>query len=306
MEKVKFIDKKNGIATGGREGNFFTTDGGENWIPSKIDTSQGGITVHDIVFVSPSNGWLVGAPQYVKDAGSIMKTTDGGKTWFYNQMTSLIGQSVCFLDSLNGYIAGYIGVPLSGCIFNTTDGGKTWAMQFFSDFIPENIFFSNRQDGWAVGAGGYILHTTDGGENWKKYDSPTTSNLFNIFMFNNGSSGYIFGRNATLLKYSNINSTINDVSELSLDYHLLQNYPNPFNPITTISYQLPKVGFVTLKIYDVLGNEVETLVNEMKEMGKYTAKFSADGGANSLGSGMYFYQIKANDFTAIKKMVLLK
>jgi|GEM_PF-2603945 len=86
------------------------------------------------------------------------------------------------------------------------------------------------------------------------------------------------------------------------DYQLAQNYPNPFNPTTTINYQLPKAGHVTLKIYDVLGNEVKTLVNEMKEMGRYTATFDA----SKLASGMYVYQIKANDFMATKKMLLLK
>jgi len=304
MEKVKFIDKKNGIATGGREGNFFTTDGGENWIPSKIDTSQGGISVHDIVFISPSDGWLVAAPQYLLDVGSIMKTTNGGKTWFYNKKWGLIGQSICFLDSLNGYIAGYIAPQLYGCIYKTTDGGGTWAMQYFSDFIPENIFFSNHQDGWAVGDGGYILHTTDGGENWKKYDSPTTSNLFNIFMFNNGSSGYILGRNATLLKYSNISSTTNDIVKLSTDYYLLQNYPNPFNPTTTISYQLPKAGHVSLKIYDVLGKEVAELVNEWKETGSYNYELGIRN--YELPSGVYFYQLRAWNFTDTKKFILLK
>ncbi|PIW99579.1 MAG: hypothetical protein COZ80_04605, partial [Ignavibacteria bacterium CG_4_8_14_3_um_filter_37_9] len=79
-------------------------------------------------------------------------------------------------------------------------------------------------------------------------------------------------------------------------------FPNPFNPITTITYQLPKEGLVTLKIYDILGNEVRTLVNEQKEMGKYTVQFDA----SSLASGMYIYRLRANDYTSTKKMLLLK
>ncbi|PIP76447.1 MAG: hypothetical protein COW85_14160 [Ignavibacteria bacterium CG22_combo_CG10-13_8_21_14_all_37_15] len=86
------------------------------------------------------------------------------------------------------------------------------------------------------------------------------------------------------------------------DYDLFQNYPNPFNPATTITYQLPKSGSVTLKIYDMLGKEVMTLVNEQKEMGRYTVQFDA----SSLASGMYVYQLRANDYTSTKKMLLLK
>lgn len=86
------------------------------------------------------------------------------------------------------------------------------------------------------------------------------------------------------------------------EYLLEQNYPNPFNPITTITYQLPKSGSVTLKIFDVLGREVKTLVNEQKEMGRYTVTFNA----SSFASGMYVYQLRANDYTSTKKMLLLK
>ena len=93
------------------------------------------------------------------------------------------------------------------------------------------------------------------------------------------------------------------------DYALDQNYPNPFNPITTISYQLPKDGIVTLKVYDMLGREVATLVNDkLKTMGRYNVNFNA----NSLASGVYIYQLKVNDlaggngYTATKKLMLLK
>ena len=90
--------------------------------------------------------------------------------------------------------------------------------------------------------------------------------------------------------------------EIPKEYTLFNNYPNPFNPITTINYQLPKSGSVTLKIFDILGKEVKTLVNEQKEMGKYTVQFDA----SSLASGMYVYQLRVNDYTSTKKMLLLK
>ncbi|MHB1050655.1 MAG: T9SS type A sorting domain-containing protein [Bacteroidota bacterium] len=86
------------------------------------------------------------------------------------------------------------------------------------------------------------------------------------------------------------------------DYALDQNYPNPFNPITTISYALPQDGLVILKIYDALGREVSTLVNEFKQTGRYAASFDA----SKLSSGVYIYKLTSGKYTATKKMMLIK
>ena len=86
------------------------------------------------------------------------------------------------------------------------------------------------------------------------------------------------------------------------DYSLKQNYPNPFNPTTLIKYQIPESGFVSLKVYDILGNEVETLVNETESAGIYEIKFNG----SDLSSGIYFYQIRTNNYSATKKFMLLK
>ena len=85
-------------------------------------------------------------------------------------------------------------------------------------------------------------------------------------------------------------------------YSLLQNFPNPFNPTTVIRYDISKDGFVTLKVYDILGREVMTLVNENKLQGKYSVNFDA----SNIASGVYFYQLKAGSYTATKKLLLLK
>jgi len=86
------------------------------------------------------------------------------------------------------------------------------------------------------------------------------------------------------------------------DYRLSQNYPNPFNPSTSIEYSIPSESFVELRVYDILGNEVATLVNEQRSAGVYRADFTA----NNLPSGMYFARITANEFTQVVKMILLK
>ena len=85
-------------------------------------------------------------------------------------------------------------------------------------------------------------------------------------------------------------------------YSLEQNYPNPFNPLTTISFSIPSSGFTSIKVYDILGNEVATLVNEEKAAGNYEVNFNA----SNLSSGVYLYRLQAKDFTELKKMILLR
>ncbi|MGC8858889.1 MAG: T9SS type A sorting domain-containing protein, partial [Ignavibacteria bacterium] len=94
----------------------------------------------------------------------------------------------------------------------------------------------------------------------------------------------------------------NNTSTLPMEYRLSQNYPNPFNPVTKISFDIPKQGLVTLKVYDVLGREVRTLINEVKNAGSYTVDFNA----SELASGVYFYKLEVNGFTDVKRMMLIK
>jgi hypothetical protein len=96
-------------------------------------------------------------------------------------------------------------------------------------------------------------------------------------------------------------SNVNDEANPT-EFNLFQNYPNPFNPATIIEYSLPQKKMVTLKVFDVLGYEIATLVNEEKSAGNYTVKF--DG--SKLSSGIYFYQLKAENYISTKKLILLK
>lgn len=104
--------------------------------------------------------------------------------------------------------------------------------------------------------------------------------------------------NQILLKFTDIKNE----TQIIKDYALFQNYPNPYNPTTNIKFNLPKSEFVTLKIFDIIGNEVATLVNEQKSAGSFTIKFDA----SNLTSGIYLYQLQAGSFREIKKMMLVK
>ena len=102
--------------------------------------------------------------------------------------------------------------------------------------------------------------------------------------------------------FTDIPTAVEDKSAIITDYKLFQNYPNPFNPSTKISWQSPISSHQSLKVYDVLGNEVATLVNEFRNAGSYEIDFNA----SSLSSGIYFYQFRAGSYTQTKKMILIK
>lgn len=97
-------------------------------------------------------------------------------------------------------------------------------------------------------------------------------------------------------------TSVNDLRQLPKAFALYQNYPNPFNPSTVISYDLPVNGAVALRVYDILGREVETIVNERQVAGNHTATFNA----SNLPSGVYFYRLQAGSFVAIRKSILIK
>ncbi|MFH0733431.1 MAG: T9SS type A sorting domain-containing protein [bacterium] len=128
-----------------------------------------------------------------------------------------------------------------------------------------------------------------------------------------------FGENKVMLKGCIINgkaygdtttrvSVKGEEQGLAREYQLLQNYPNPFNPSTVINYQVAEVGLVSLKVYDILGKEITTLVNEEKTPGAYQVTFNAKTANNvkELSSGVYFYTLKTGNFTETKKMILIR
>jgi hypothetical protein len=95
---------------------------------------------------------------------------------------------------------------------------------------------------------------------------------------------------------------VDKVTNVSDDYRLYQNFPNPFNPATIVSYKINQSGFVTLKVYNLVGQVVKTLVSEYQEPGTYTERFDA----SELSAGIYLYKLQVNGFTSVKRMTLIK
>jgi photosystem II stability/assembly factor-like uncharacterized protein len=277
-----------------------TNDGGVNWDTSYIYNGAYSI---DAFFSDNNTGWVgINA----SGAGVLIKTTDGGLNW--TSYSSPYSSSIYFLNNSTGWMIE------ANNILKTTDGGSSWITQFNEDYhLLNSIYFIDQNIGWAVGYSfnyytwstrGLILKTTDGGEDWIPQPTGVVSNL-NSVCFVNENTGWAVGDNGTIMK--TVNGGITIISEKDLyttpnDFLLSQNYPNPFNPATTINYQLPQPGFATLKIYDVLGKEVATLVNEEQASGRYSVNFNAGG----LASGVYIYRLTAGKYSASRKLILLK
>ena len=156
---------------------------------------------------------------------------------------------------------------------------------------------------YVCGNDGMLLKSKDGGDTWTATAVPTTRNLNAIYFFDE-KRGFAVGDSGLILRTSNGGVTGVDDREGNVPtrFALEQNYPNPFNPSTTILFRLPSRSFVSLKVFDVLGREVATLVSEGLPSGTYTVRWTAA----AFPSGVYLYQLRAGSFVETKKLVLLR
>jgi photosystem II stability/assembly factor-like uncharacterized protein len=251
-------------------------------------------TLRSVKFLDQSIAIAVG------DSGIILRTTDCGIFWQrIPSGTNNILTAVVFPAPKHGTIIG-----ANRTILHTSDAGLTWQKQTAGQLYDLNdVYFFDRYHGYILGGQGVIYKTYDGGDHWIQVTAGYST--YNCsFAFSGKDTGYISALNWSILKTANADLTFasEQFNVLENSLHLSQNYPNPFNPTTTISFQIPKNGFVSLIVYDALGREVQTLVNEEKAHGKYSIEFNA----SSLPSGVYFYTLRAGEFTATRKFVLMK
>ena len=294
---VYFTNTKVGWAAGSlsEDGKILkTTDGGKTWSSQNINVKN---WLNSIYFIDANTGWTVG------NAGKIFKTIDGGSNWElqYTDTTKFL-RSVHFIDENIGWVVGQYGL-----ILKTTDGGINWMVQNCeTSELLRSVRFVDENSGWAVGTKGVILHTTNSGENWNLQASGTNKTLYSVF-FVDDRTGWIVGSEGVILKTtsggvtsvednSNKNSAIPDRLTLS------QNYPNPFNPSTTIRFGLSQQGFVTLRIFDLMGREIETLVSGMRSAGEHEVNWIA----TDLPSGIYLVRLEAGKSVQTKKLVFQK
>ena len=306
-------------------GVAYTTNGGSNWQKTEnafdmngingLLTQKGNIRVNGLPNIAidttggPRHGWIyiITTQKNLAPAGSdpdiiLNRSTDGGQSWSAGIRVNQ--------DPLNDGKIQY---------FPAVHVDKTGGL---------NVIFYDDRNTTSDSSGVFLARSEDGGNNWQEFEisdknfkpapigglgqgyqgdniSITSSNgkLWPVWM-DNRTGIYQIWTVPIELSEVYVDETTGQVSEFRLE----QNYPNPFNPNTKIKFTIPVTlsevewSLVTLKVYDVLGNEVATLISEEKPAGNYEVEFSA----NDLSSGIYFYQLRTESFTDTKKMILLR
>lgn len=307
---VSFIDSF-GICGGLSQTILYSSDGGESW-----DIAQGGFFgggFWGAIMLSPQIGFIAGENSILQPL--LGQTNDAGQHWnfnpFYLDNNEGRATGVDFTDMFVGYVSARVWDG-RGAIAKTTDSGSNWVTTFFNDPLWSIDFpISNAsQVGYAVGDLGVILKTYDAGISWQPQQSGTAFKLNKVY-FIDFETGYAVGENGVMLRTTTGGEPVTKMRSTDLrvnEFNLKQNYPNPFNPITSIRYKIPFVrgdkrnNPVALKVYDLLGNEMATLVNENKPAGEYEINFDA----GQLASGVYLYRLSTGSFTLTRKMIVLK
>ena len=296
---VKFYDYNTGMIAAKYGYSRKTTDGGERW----TNLTKTFWREPQSLCCLNENTWLVA------DGGTdLYKTTDGGNSWAKISFPDMPLKSLYFINSTTGYSAASTNYPFMGKFYKTTNSGNNWTLicSIASLYVTSNLTFVNENTGYICGTGvaGEVLRTTNGGYNWSMQSPRTTYSFFHAVYFINAWTGFVGDADGIIYKTTNGGSVfVNNIStEIPKAYSLSQNYPNPFNPATTIKFAIPKSSLVKITVYNLLGKEIETVVNEYLQAGTYQTQWDA----TKYSSGMYFYRITAGNFTNSKKMLLIK
>jgi photosystem II stability/assembly factor-like uncharacterized protein len=279
-----------------------TTDSGNSWNEIIVDST---FSFNSLFFKNETIGWASVSEGFMS-GGSIFKTTDAGVTW------EKIHSNSHRLYAIKGFpesdtlfcIGIYVLHGAYRTLYSSQDGGETWTP------VPLDIqtmlfHFSSPKVGrvcgylWSSVSTNKILYTENGCNSWTTEDS-TDEDFYTDWFFINDDLGWLVGFDGMI---KHLNNTIYFPTGVPQKFLLSQNYPNPFNPSTKIKYSIPKVGTrdrvsVQLKVYDILGNEIVTLVNEEKPAGEYEVEFNAASlpgyisARGGFASGVYFYQFK--------------
>lgn len=269
--------------------NLRSTDYGNNWTNTNDDSFRGFYYDGNTVYAS-------------RGGYGFYLSTDKGASWIkqsnlpsYNSRSFITKiDSVLFITTDEG-------------VYKSLDNGLSWSQSnlgLLSTDVRSLISFNKN----------LILGTTEGvykssnlGLTWQKINGTLPSTTVTSIIVNEKYDRLYIGTEGDGLWTTYLSNIVTEVDDnftnaVPSDYLLYQNYPNPFNPSTTIKYSVPKHSFVTIKIYDVLGRQITTLINENKSPGNYSIDFNS----NNLSSGIYIYTMKSNGFFYSRKMSVLK
>ncbi|MBI3111095.1 MAG: T9SS type A sorting domain-containing protein [Ignavibacteriales bacterium] len=295
---------------------YRTIDAGNTWEATDMSPHAAGLI--DVYFFSPDTGIAVGLTNAIHDnsSGVILFTSDAGKTWEKRFTTTRVGEW-CWKLSFPSRNVGYVSLQrnsLSPIYFlKTTDGGATWSEKLFRNawYFVQGIGFANESVGWIGGWSGEPMYETrNGGESWSSIGIGRRVNRFRMF---NESSGYAVGD--SVYKYGPLTPVgiLADAAERSGRFAVAQNFPNPFNPSTIIHVDIPEEAFVSVRVFNMLGQEVITLINQVRSPGVLAVEWD---GVNEEGerlpSGSYLYHVRMRSLSGhgtygeTKRMVMVR
>ena len=282
---------------------YKTEDGGNSW--AQLDSTKGPKYLSGSMgFFDEKNGFAAGPDRWIRS------TTDGGQTWESDTLKANFpahmslkndAEEVCVVSETKAWIVG------KKFIAYTENTGANW--NFVEHGVADidssfyTVSFVNEDMGFIGCYDGVILKTTDGGITWEKDETQKGLHRFYCSAFNADNSIF-FGTSGGSIIGAKVETS---VEELHTDgvvkaFKLEQNYPNPFNPVTRIQFALANEDVVTVKVFDVTGREVATLLDQSMKAGQHVVSFDA----TNFTSGIYFYQMKTTSFSAVKQMILLK
>ena len=309
INTIIFLDSLNGWM-GGYPGLLVqTTDGGDKWTDANVDSSfASGFPIINFQFDSYTYGYACGG--IIDIAGAIWSTTNSGDNWKAQVVGPEPVQQLYIFDSVNVIGVGGDFEYGSG-IVKTTNGGADWDYQSLEILgIASALSFRTPQEAWSpLGFAQLILYSTDAGGTWENVQTPDSSIIYDL-VFPDSTHGYGVGEQGAIIRYKpTIVGISGQTSSLPQSLKLFQNYPNPFNPVTKIRYEIPANSFISIKVFNTLGEEVKSFEEVFKPAGKYELIFNG----SDLPSGVYYYRIEyraltdpSNSIFETKKMLLIK
>jgi photosystem II stability/assembly factor-like uncharacterized protein len=303
LNRVCFLNDSIGISIGTRGVILRTSNSGLNWTPVNGNYL---FDLKGICYIPSGNIFICG------DSSVILKSINSGNNWFSMQTPSLKHlNSIAFKNDNLGYIVGD-----SGTTYRTTNGGSIWEfINIYSGSLNLNFIT------WycdtllcIVGDNNLIRMSRNNGLTW---GTPVSEYLYqghiNKIQFINNNFGFLCGNRMMIQRTIDgggplTNIINNNFENISTSFILSQNFPNPFNPVTKIKFNIPASDNIhrtleaKLIIYDILGKQIVTLVNEKLQPGTYEVEWNA----SRFSSGVYFYRLTTDGFSETKKMILLK
>jgi photosystem II stability/assembly factor-like uncharacterized protein len=300
---LDFSTQLKGVLVGDQGQILTTVDGAVKWNSAQITDQQSALIPIREVKYHTSNFLLAMGGQY-DQTGILWRSIDGGQTWTHTRVS---GEPVFASFVFNNEDIVVVGGDLDygAHMVRTSDGAfGTWE---YTDLLvwgqAQAVAFRDGVEGWApLGAAATYLYTNDGGLTWTSMPTPGSAMVYDV-AFPSPDVGFMVGLDGAVLRYNGNSPTgVNVTPSAAAEPVLFQNAPNPFPRATQFSFSIQQRVPVTLKVYDLAGREVATVVNETMDPGHYAYDFEA----GPLASGVYYYRLAAGDVVKTRQMVILK